>query len=85
MIKKLKSKHTNFKFERGGAQLQDWEQMLLMSCCEHHIIANSTFSWWGAYLNMNPDKIVCYPKKWFNSESHNTDDLFPEEWIKILN
>ena len=58
--------------------------MLLMSCCEHHIIANSSFSWWGAYLNMNPDKIVCY-LKWFNSESHNTDDLFPEEWIKILN
>ena len=85
MIKKLKSKHTNFKFERGGAQLQDWEQMLLMSCCEHHIIANSSFSWWGAYLNRNPDKIVCYPKKWFNSESHNTDDLFPEGWIKILN
>ena len=45
MIKKLKLKNTNFKFERGGIHLQDWGQMLLMSCCEHHIIANSTFSW----------------------------------------
>lgn len=59
----------------------DWEELLLMSCCRDNIIANSTFSWWGAYLNQN-EKIVYYPSKWF-SDNTNTDDLFPPEWIKI--
>ena len=64
---------------------KDWEQLLLMSCCRHNIIANSTFSWWGAYFNKNKDKRVCYPSQWFGpSLHHSTEDLFPEDWIKIL-
>ena len=64
---------------------QDWQQMLVMSCCHHNIIANSSFSWWGAYLNKNIRKIVCYPSKWFGpkNQHHDTSDLCPEEWTKI--
>jgi hypothetical protein len=71
-------------FERADPFYTDWEQMLFMSCCENHIIANSSFSWWGAYLNRNPTKLVCYPSVWFGPEvSHNTSDLCPPEWVMI--
>ena len=74
----------NLIFARGGKQLCDWEQMMLMSLCSANIIANSTFSWWGAYFNMNPTKIVCYPASWFGPKAgHDTSDLFPEDWIMI--
>lgn len=71
-------------FVRGGQYLSDWEQMMLMSLCGSNIIANSTFSWWGAYFNTNPTKIVCYPGTWFGPKAgHDTSDLFPEDWIMI--
>jgi hypothetical protein len=64
--------------------IPDYEQLLLMSLCSHNIIANSTFSWWGAYFNTNSIKIVCYPSLWFGKNCANdTKDLFPESWIKI--
>jgi hypothetical protein len=64
--------------------IADWQQMLLMSVCDHNIIANSTFSWWGAYFNANPGKVVCYPSVWFGpGVSHDTRDLCPESWVKI--
>ncbi len=54
--------------------------MQLMSLCHHHIIANSSFSWWGAWLNTRLDKIVIAPKQWF-ANGNRTDDLIPAEWL----
>jgi hypothetical protein len=88
-IKYLKKRCSKCQFIKVMDSIPDWEQMLLMSCCTHNIIANSTFSWWGAYLNSNPNKIVCYPNKWFGSSmpNHKTlfmnDDLFPATWMMI--
>lgn len=57
--------------------------MQLMSLCNHHILANSSFSWWGAWLNTNPKKIVVAPKRWFNNASMDAADLVPEIWERI--
>jgi hypothetical protein len=71
-------------FQKVNSEIPDWEQMVMMSLCNHNIIANSTFSWWGAYFNSNPDKIVCYPESWFvKSTNINTKDLCPPSWIKV--
>ena len=59
-----------------------YKDMYLMSLCKHHIIANSSFSWWGAWLGTNPNKIVITPKKWFNAD-YNTSTLLPDGWITI--
>ena len=59
------------------------EDIRLMSSCKHFIIANSSFSWWAAWLGQNPDKIVIAPKKWFNNDDRNTEDLIPKDWIRI--
>jgi hypothetical protein len=69
-------------FVSGDFSKTDFEDLYLMSCCRHNIIANSSFSWWGAWLNNNPDKIVIAPKKWFNKGPKDTQDLIPEGWIK---
>lgn len=62
---------------------RNYEDLRLMSICKHNIIANSSFSWWGGWLNANPYKLVIAPQKWFNDESRNTKDLIPEQWIKL--
>ena len=68
-------------------KIEDWKQMLMMSCCHHNIIANSSYSWWGAYLNKYEYKIVCYPDVWFGPAMRSTYvcDLFPPKWQKINN
>jgi len=72
-------------FEKADDNIPDWKQMLLMSCCQDNIMANSTFSWWSAYLNQNSSKIVCYPRTWFGPTfTHDVSDLFPPSWNKIV-
>lgn len=84
VIEKLQFKFPNLVFLRAHNSLEDWEQMLLMSLCQNNIIANSSFSWWGAYFNMQKDKTVCYPSIWFGpAASHDTKDLFPPSWTRI--
>lgn len=63
--------------------IPDYEEIVLMSECMHHIIANSTFSWWGAWLNPRKDKIVIVPKQWLLKKTTDDIDLIPKEWIKI--
>lgn len=63
----------------------NYEDLRLMSLCRHNIIANSSFSWWGAWLNDNKDKRVYAPTEWFNSNVRDLDskDIIPDSWIKI--
>lgn len=60
-----------------------FEDMRLMSACRHHIIANSSFSWWGAWLNPSKEKIVVAPAEWYADKQHDTKDIIPENWVKV--
>ena len=61
---------------------ESYNDMRLMSMCRHHIIANSSFSWWGAWLNSSTDKIVVAPKHWFAIEK-DAKDLLPQSWVRL--
>jgi hypothetical protein len=62
---------------------QDYEDLRLMSACKHNIIVNSSFSWWAAWLNPNPDKVVCAPRQWANKAGRDSRDVTPPEWIRL--
>lgn len=59
------------------------EDLRLMSLCKHNIIANSSFSWWAAWLNKSSDKMIFAPKRWFRKDGVNTEDLLPPDWRRI--
>lgn len=61
---------------------ESYNDMRLMSLCKHNIIANSSFSWWGAWLNANPNKIIVAPRQWFASKKDDSD-LIPTNWFRI--
>jgi hypothetical protein len=84
-MRKIKKSFPELEFHKAEDTMEDWEQLLLMSCSNHNIIANSAFSWWAAYLNPTPDKIVVYPKTWFGAANYDksTKDLCPSSWVCI--
>ena len=62
---------------------RNYEDLRLMTLCQHHIIANSSFSWWGAWLGTNPKRIVIAPRRWLNDDTVDTSELFPDNWRRI--
>ncbi|MCP4001329.1 MAG: alpha-1,2-fucosyltransferase [Gammaproteobacteria bacterium] len=64
-------------------QMRDSEEMFLMSQCRHNVVANSSFSWWGAWLNSSDEKIVIAPQSWFRTKELNTRDLIPAGWQRV--
>jgi hypothetical protein len=86
ILQQLHDTSPMYKFVRVPHDIPDWKQMLLMSLCQHFVIANSTFSWFGAYFSESPDKIVYYPKVWFGPallHIHDIKDLCPPTWNSI--
>jgi hypothetical protein len=79
----------NFKFDGQIAFVNHnndefgYEDVRLMSLCKSNIIANSTFSWWGAYLNLNPEKIVIAPQNWLAYKKTNPEEFIPKDWLVI--
>lgn len=83
-IKDLQIVYPYMIFTPIDTQIVDYEQVFLMSCFKNFIIANSSFSWWGAYLSQTREKVI-YPSKWFCGilKDKKVDDMFLEDWIKI--
>ncbi|MBB5635646.1 hypothetical protein HDE68_001534 [Pedobacter cryoconitis] len=74
---------TNSEFISWNAGTHSYIDMQLMSACKHNIIANSSFSWWAAWLNENPDKIIIGPEKWLQGGQDDTSTVLPRDWIRI--
>ena len=76
----IKTPHVFINHNKG---VESFNDMRLMASCQHNIIANSSFSWWGAWLNSNQNKTVIAPKKWFANPSWVNNDILPSEWHAI--
>lgn len=80
-VRKLFQSEKEMTFVDWNRKTDSWQDMYLMSKCKHNIIANSSFSWWGAWLNENPTKIVIAPKPWFKGIEN--DDIVPDSWMRM--
>jgi hypothetical protein len=78
----LDLENRRYRLMNAERKYTDYEELLIMVKCRHHIIANSSFSWWGAWLCRNPDKIVIAPAKWVEGETIERDTV-PSSWIKV--
>ena len=76
-------KYDNFQIIDWNRNRESFRDMYLMSLCKHNIIANSSFSWWGAWLNKNSSKVVIAPHKWFNDNNINQNEIVPKDWIRV--
>ena len=79
----LDNSNYNLVFPKVFENSNSGTDMILMSKCKHNITANSSYSWWSAWLNENPNKITIVPKNWFLDKSINTGDLIPESWVQM--
>ena len=79
----LSKLHPNTHFVEGNIGADSFKDMYLISRCDHHIIANSSFSWWGAWLNPSPQKRVIAPKRWFGDPSLDDSDILPKSWERL--
>lgn len=68
----------------GDTELRDVDELFLMSQCCHHILSNSTFSWWGAWLGRYENSVVLAPDRWFANCEVEVDDLLPPHWHRIV-
>jgi hypothetical protein len=84
-VNPLSQEFPDIEFVKVYDNVPDWKQMLIMSCCDHNIIANSSFSWWGAYFGKKEGRIVSYPSLWFGPKltCNYTGDMCPPTWRKI--
>jgi hypothetical protein len=88
LLKKFGFNENSFEILSGNQNIKDYEELHHMSLCHHFIIANSTFSWWAAWLSDSAEKsgikkIVIGPKQWVANPNTDTWDVLPEDWIRI--
>lgn len=79
----LKQYDISATYIEHNQECESYKDMYLMSCCRHNIIANSTFSWWGAWLNSNTNKMVLVPSLWIHGDEKLNNNIYPIDWIKI--
>ena len=73
----------DIQFIEHNSSKKNYEDLRLMSQCNHNIIANSSFSWWGAWLNKSPKRTIISPKKWYADKNIKSIDIIPNNWVKI--
>ena len=80
----LKLSYKHVYIDHNSAK-KDYEDLRLMSACKHNILANSTFSWWGAWLNVNKEKIIIAPREWFADPEKNkeSESIIPKTWVRL--